>query len=239
MSHEELLQEIGLTQNEAHVYLALLGLGMSAPVRIVKKSGLHKATVYNVLERLVKKGIVSYIKKEETTLYKAEKPESLLELLRLKELKLRNALPEFLIGLDTTSTKVIVHEGINAVRNKLKALLTHNKPILVYGIPLTAVELMKYFIDQFHQERIGKKIPMLHIYNEEAQQRIKYLNKLPHTQARYLPRKYNSPISTQICGNEVDFILWTKNPLVIEIQSQELAESYQKYFELLWKLAKK
>ena len=70
-------------------------------------------------------------------------------------------------------------------------------------------------------------------------ERIGWLNSLNLTEARYLPKEYNSPVSTNICGDEVVFILWKKNPLVIQIVNEELAEPYRKYFEVLWGIAEK
>lgn len=68
----------------------------------------------------------------------------------------------------------------------LDGFLKYNEPILVYGIPKEAPEKMKTFIPHFHNRRIPQKIVMKHIYNHNAQERIKYLNTLPYTEARYL-----------------------------------------------------
>ena len=80
---------------------------------------------------------------------------------------------------------------------------------------------------------------MKHIYNEDAKDRIKYLSKMPYTEVKYLPKEYNSPVSTEICGEEVMFVFWKKNPLVIHIHNKEIATYYKSYFEILWKNAKK
>ena len=110
--------------------------------------------------------------------------------------------------------------------------------IKYYGIPKEAIKLMETFIIHFHERRIGMKIEMDHIYNEDAQDRISYLNKMQYTKAKYLPNEYNSPVSTNICGDEVVLILWTNNPLVIQIINKDIAHQYQKYFDMIWKLAK-
>jgi hypothetical protein len=80
---------------------------------------------------------------------------------------------------------------------------------------------------------------MKHIYNEDAKERIKYLNKIPLTEARYLPKEFNSPVSTEICGDEVMFVLWKASPIIVHIKSREIASFYKKYFEILWGISKK
>ena len=49
----KILEEIGLTQNESKVYLSLIELGSSSVTQIIQKSGLHRAVVYDLLERLL------------------------------------------------------------------------------------------------------------------------------------------------------------------------------------------
>jgi hypothetical protein len=42
-----------------------------------------------------------------------------------------------------------------------------------------------------------------------------------------------------IYGHNVAMILWSKNPFAIVIEQEEFAKAYKKYFELMWKIAKK
>ena len=53
------LFEAGLTVNEAKVYIALLERGSSAVNDITKASGVHRVNVYDVIERLQTKGLIS------------------------------------------------------------------------------------------------------------------------------------------------------------------------------------
>ena len=50
----EELKQIGLTTNESKVYLALLDLGPSLAGQISRKTGLHRRTVYDTTEGLIK-----------------------------------------------------------------------------------------------------------------------------------------------------------------------------------------
>jgi len=56
----ELIQ-LGLTNGEARIYLSLLKLGSSKVGSIVKDSRVSYSKVCDVLERLITKGLVSYV----------------------------------------------------------------------------------------------------------------------------------------------------------------------------------
>ena len=62
----QLLRKVGLTDGESKVYLALLELGSSTTGPIVKEADIAKSIVYQILDRLIQKGLVSYIVKEKT-----------------------------------------------------------------------------------------------------------------------------------------------------------------------------
>src|SRR3989344_1798852 len=79
------LENIGLTDGEIRVYLALIKLGPSTSGPITDKSKVSSSKIYNILERLMQKGIVSYIIKEKTRYYQAEDPLKIKEYLNQKE----------------------------------------------------------------------------------------------------------------------------------------------------------
>jgi len=64
------------------------------------------------------------------------------------------------------------------------------------------------------------------------------INKQPNTQVRYLPKEFNSPMVIWIFGDNVANILWD-DEIVYLTQNRKIADDYRKYFQLLWKGAKK
>lgn len=75
---EKYLQEIGLNEKEAAIYLALLQVDAASVIDIAKKTGINRSTVYVVLEDLMKKGLVSETKSGKKIHYQAESPERLV-----------------------------------------------------------------------------------------------------------------------------------------------------------------
>ena len=75
MSTATIFKEVGLTDKEAAVYLALLELGVASVLRIASKAGVKRPTAYITLAALREKGFVEVIPKGTTTLYQAVDPE--------------------------------------------------------------------------------------------------------------------------------------------------------------------
>lgn len=74
---EKYLQEIGLNEKEAAIYLALLQVDAASVIDIAKKTSINRSTVYVVLEGLMKKGLVSETRSGKKVHYLAESPERL------------------------------------------------------------------------------------------------------------------------------------------------------------------
>jgi len=237
----ESLEHLGLSKNESKVYLALLDLGPSSVGKIASEAKIHRTNAYDAIERLLEKGLVSYFTEgKDTKVFEATSPENLMNIINDKKALLEKILPTLNIKKELTEKKsqAYIYEGITSFTRILEHFLSYDEPILAYGIPKKAPDMMKHFIPGFHNRRIPKKIPMLHIYNHNAEERIKFLNSLPYTQAKFLPQKFDSEVSTNICGDEVVLVIWADPIITIQIRNPAVAESYKKYFDVLWKAAK-
>lgn len=238
---EDALVQIGLTKNEAMVFFMCLQEGMVTAGTIAKKCRLHRTSVYDIVGRLVAKGLLSHIIKEKVMYFEATEPQNLYQIINEKEYVLKAIMPKLMLAKKMSRGKgeAYVYEGVHAFLRLRFGLLRYKEEILVYGVPKTASETVAAKLNNFHKERIKMKIPMKHIYNYNAHERISYLNALPLTEARFLPQKYESQVSTCICGDEVSLTLWTSPPLIIQVVNKQIAESYRRFFYLLWSNAKK
>src|SRR3989344_3655296 len=73
----EKLKNLGLSENEAKVYMAMLELGPSVVVEIAHKSQINRPTAYVQIESLKKRGLISTQMKGKKQIYMAESPEHL------------------------------------------------------------------------------------------------------------------------------------------------------------------
>jgi sugar-specific transcriptional regulator TrmB len=76
--YTKFLKELGLDENEAHIYLTLLQFGNAIAGTIIKETRLPRWTVYQVLDKLIEKNLVLKIDKDNILTYFPEDPERLL-----------------------------------------------------------------------------------------------------------------------------------------------------------------
>lgn len=234
----EILKEAGLTNNEALIYKALLELGPSLAGQISRKTGLHRRTVYDVTEMLIKKGLIGYILKNNRRLFEASSPERFIDILKEKENSLNTLLPEMMniYGKTKEKQETNFYKGRQGLKTVLEDQLEeNNKEILILGASPIAYKILEFYFKWFDLKRKKRKIKTKIIFNK-MDKKIK----IPFSEIKYLPQKYSSPLAVNIYGNKVAIILWSEeNPIAIVIKNKEISEGYKKYFELMWRIAKK
>ncbi|NQU98660.1 hypothetical protein HQ533_04285 [Candidatus Woesearchaeota archaeon] len=236
---EEDLRAIGLSKNEAKIYLALAELGSCSIGNIAKKIKIHRTNVYDAIEGLVKKGLASHIIKEKVKYFQITGPDNLLNMVKEKEAKVQAILPRLdLLNDMSIKNEAQILEGLQAAKRVMDNFLSYKDTILVMGVSSNVADLMGYFLTHYHTRRIKEKIMMKHIYNTDAHKRIKDLKNMKYTEVRILPSEYDSPVATNIVGDEVTLIHWAKSPVIIRIKNKKIADSYKKYFDMLWNNAK-
>ena len=238
--HEDILKSIGLTDAEAKVYLALVELGSTTATAVITKSGLHKSTTYESLERLIERGLASSIVKGKKTFFQAAKPEKLLDILRERESNIKRILPELELKdkLAKTHQEVIVYEGKDGLKTLLEDFLKVKKDVYVIGGTEKMSEQLKFFLPHIDRQLIKLKIKLYFAYNEDSRQRGQETAKLPFVKLKFVPKEFISPISIAVYGNKSAIIRFTEKPIVVLMEDNETAKSFMNYFNLLWKLAK-
>lgn len=249
---QEILEKVGLTKNEAKVYLVLLDLDISSTKAIIEKTGLHRQLVYDALNRLIEKGLVSFVIKSNKKYFKAVDPKEFLDFFNKKQEEIKKKRKEFerilpeLIkkrGEQIEKQETTVYLGNKGIKSLLNDMLNQKQEILTIGASEIKAEAFQYHLKfnlpLFHKIREKKKIRYKIVLSEDLKQRAKMLNKFKHTEAKILSKEFTSNSSTNIYGNKVSIIMWSSQPFGILIKSKEIADAQKKHFELLWKLAKK
>src|SRR3989344_2652015 len=118
------LKDLGLTDGEIRVYLALLEIGNSTAGRIIEKSKISPSKIYDVLNRLIDKGLVSYIIEGKTKHFRAAPPKNILNYIERRENELMQRKNEFrkIIPLleakkkaETSAFNAEIFEGVNGL----------------------------------------------------------------------------------------------------------------------------
>ncbi|MFH1916586.1 MAG: helix-turn-helix domain-containing protein [Nanoarchaeota archaeon] len=240
------LEKFGLSEKEAKTYIASLELGECLASEISLKSNLPRTLVYDILERLIDVGLITYAIKDNKKYFHAADPKELLRITKEKEEAVINILPDLEILQKIKGIKrpkVEVYEGKEGMKTVMNNILRSNtKKFMAFGSSRSSLEIIPAFMEDWHQERIKKKIVMRILYNDTAEARKKVSEKsksLKYTNYRFMPVKLESPTATVIYEDKVILQSWTPDPFAVMIVSEEMAQNQKKYFEELWKIAKK
>lgn len=243
MNISEALRKIGLTQGEIEVYSALLELGLTTTGNITKKAGISSSKVYEVLQRLIKKGLVSYVIQNGTNHYSATSAERLTDFLEDKKTEISEAQEEIkklipaleLKRKEHITAEAIIYRGKNGALVALNEVLEAGKKgfeVVGFGTE----DYPTYFpaqIEEFVKQSKKYKIKSRLIFAEGF--------KSPNTTAniRYISKEYIIPVRTMIYGNKVAIVDFKEPMTTIIIEKSEIAKSYMEHFNLLWNIAKK
>ncbi|MBT7903082.1 hypothetical protein HN587_04395 [Candidatus Woesearchaeota archaeon] len=226
----EKLRTAGLTGNESKVYYELLCKGTLSANNLSKIISMDRTLTYSILNKLIDKGLVSYIVKDKKKYFDAADPNNLLNSIKEKEAYVKNLIPSLKkIEISKESKQEItVYEGKAAVRMFFREFKKHKKTCsfgatgraydILYESPALVKELEKIgFSSRIITHPKFKNHPMTQVKN---------------IQTRFL--KLKSEATTTIFNDNIVIHTISEKPKIIQIKNKTIAESYQNHFEILW-----
>ena len=245
--NEQLLESLGLTKGESKVYYALLQIGETTTGNIIDEAQISSGKIYEILDKLIKKGLVSFIIKEKTKYFKAASPQRIFSYLNEKENELQKKKKELERELPTLlalqdrhkqAHETTLFKGLKGIRTAIdEALDALKKDAEVLAIGVTAQKNEKYngLWESWHRKRAKRKIVCKLIFNEQRSVYARVLKKLPLTQVKYL--EGIRPAAVDIMGEQVLIFTYGQEPSCLVIKDAEIAQSFTAFFETLWKIA--
>ncbi len=241
MAEIDVLEQLGLSGAEAKVYLALLETGSTLAGPIIKKTGLHRGTTYQILQRLIEKGLVSFVVKSGKRYFEATDPERFLDILKEKEESLKNILPELKLKKQLSKEKqeTTVYSGVKGIHSVMDKMLEDLNPNGIYydfGVSGLFRQVMGPYWDIWQKKKRKFKIKSQVIFTEEIKKKNPKLLKDYFGEARFHPKEFYSITDTIIYKDTVVLFIWTaKPPIAVVIKNKDNAESYKKQFKFMWK----
>jgi sugar-specific transcriptional regulator TrmB len=247
--HEDILLGIGFTRSEIAVYFALLEMGSTTTGPIIKKAGIASGKAYIVLDKLVKKGLATYAIKAGTKYYQAKDPERLLDYikekedaLKQKEEQIKSIIPTLKAQYEEKKYKPMaeVYEGVKGFKTFYEWVLKELKRgdcIDIMGVPREANEKFQAYLLDWNRRRTKLGIKMRILYNHDCKEFGVKREKMRLTQVRYMKQELETPAWIDVFKDYVVTINVHGTPVCFLIKNKESAESYKKYFEILWKAA--
>lgn len=240
---DEILADLGLTPLEIKIFKLLLYEGPNQAGKISRLTGIHRRNVYDALERLIQKGLVSYIKENNKRQYVANNPSIVLDKLKSKQQEWEKIMPELHARMELWQDKkeTLFFKGINGVKHIFLDQVNIGKEVLVFATNADVTEVIKYFLPKYQTMRKEKKIPTRMLFDKTIKQSDQYkrLQKLPLCKLKILDRFNTTKASQYIYGDNVAVVVWSEDPFAILIRHSEIAQSARERFEILWKAATK
>ncbi|OGJ17875.1 hypothetical protein A3K73_04380 [Candidatus Pacearchaeota archaeon RBG_13_36_9] len=234
------LENIGLSQVEIKVFLTILELGESKAGKIIEKSGLQSSSVYDAINKLISKGLLSYIKKSQVKYYKTPNPEVVLDYIELKKGEYLKILPELKARQKKTENDgVEFFKSFKGIKTIMSELVKDAKKGDIYrtfsvenpeDYKIAREKVFRYTKQLFKE----KKIIVKGIFHEQ--------NRYSPTKSSITQKKYINlpmPPNTMVLNDKVAVISWKEEPTGILIRSKDIAEKYTSFFDAMWKIAKK
>ncbi len=242
---EEFLKRVGLSKGETKIYEALLGSGLSPISKIHEKTGIERRNIYDILNKLIEKGLVTYITENKRRMFQISHPDKILQYLAEKENEIKKTVEEtkFLIpsmmekfDLRKPQINAEVYRGFEGIKTIWEDMLNYKENYWLGSGRYVPKTLPNFFVS-FNRRRIKQGVVWYNICRHEMRKEIKPF-KLEHV--RFLPKEFSgNPTVICIYGNKVVNFIYGKEFFAFLIESKELAENYKLYHKYLWdKVAK-
>lgn len=246
---EQELEQLGLTSGEARVYNSLVKIGESTVGPISKESKVAYSKIYDVLERLIEKGLASYIIKEKTKYFQAAPPQRLFDYIEKRQQELEES---------KKLAKQVVQKLSKTDEDEKetsKVFIGHKGILTAYEIMLKEAqegEIIKYFYqhrkeyDKLVYEFLIERPQFDALIKKHYQERKISWNGVYHGKGSTPKNEYMilRKSKTELPGNidttekYVFITTWAEKPKGTLIKSKELAKNFREYFDFIWDLSK-
>lgn len=250
----ELLQKIGLSEDEGKAYQFLLGQRDATAGEVIKNTGLKRGTSYNVLKSLATKNLIKENTTAKVVRFSVNHPIEIQA--RLDEqaqalLEQKNTLAAILPGLvsqyNLTQGKpnIRFYEGIDGIKKIYDDILTVGENFYTVRrgrkliIELEEEKQIKALTEEFIKKRIARKMQVLiltptDLYPNDAVRRQQTKN----DGARLMERVwvdtalYDAPVEISVYGNRVAIISFGSETVGMIIESPQISQALRQLFAL-------
>ncbi len=231
-----ILEELGLTNAEIKIYLALLEIGKTTAGPILKKTGLQNSVVHMTLDKLVKKGFASYIKKDRVKQYQATDPKNLLKLIDEKKERFQKIMPQLLVRQKKEMQEAEIYEGVKGFKTMLYDFIKDSKKQEEYLFfsfytrdeeTLTKIHII---YKEFAKERLRRGLVVKGVIPFEIKEQFK--DRPDYKNLRFA--KFPILTNISIFQDKILFTPWEDKPVSYLIHSKQLADSFRVYFYSVW-----
>ena len=238
------LEDLGLSEKEARVYLASLEIGRATADQLAKHANIVRPTTYVQIKALMEMGLMSTYEEGKKTYFAPESPSALKRLLEKKKEALRTSesllssmLPDLTRQFEGAGERPVVRffpgkEGLASAREEI--LTTREKKVYAVFSPEHMSRIFSSeYLDDYSDRRRALGIHSVGIYNQKEMFDRAGLDQL--TERRQLPPELESlSVDIYITDNKVTILSLEGSLFGFVMESDQLASSMKAIFSFLW-----
>lgn len=241
-SLKNILYNLEIPDLQSEVYLALLKLGEGTYTEIAHKTGIKRTTLYPIIEKMEKRGLISKSLDKKTLL--PVQPQQLFEKLQNNNLVFFHAISQFrdLMSQPEKMSKVKFYNGRKGIQqlflDELASYKKQKEKILRTVAGASFYSIDADFRDQYAIKRQETGINTKIIASSDLKEYVKkYQKQFSMQEVKFLPGNLGS-ITGRISASpsRISLIGFSKDNSGVMIESQEVAETFIKFFDYIWGL---
>jgi len=249
---KKILKNLNFSEKEIEIYLAMIKIDQATATLIARESGVKRTTVYDALELLMSKGLVSKIKKSNKSYFYALPPDKLINYLErrkqeynqkidLQKEKIKKIMPE-LISMQNLKSKsrpkVQFFEGTAGIKEAYNDTIKYPNQVMLSFFPKKVISGVddEYFIKEYVPLRVKNNIWMKALAPDTKEMKNTYPQDPKSLRTvRFMPAdKLNFEIDLSLYGKNKILLAGFNEKIAIIIESKEIYTSLKSIFEIMW-----
>lgn len=236
----EILKKLGLSNGEITVYAALLNLGRAPINEIHEKTGIERRNIYDILNKLIERGLTTYVKENKKRLFQISHPNKIIGYIEEKKHELDKTKEEIDKELQVLIEKfnfkkpkinAEIYRGTEGVKSVWEEMLNYQEIYWIGSGRYVPKRLPTWFANWNHR-RIEGKVKWLNLLRFELRKEI---TPFAFEYCKFLPKEFSgNPTSICVYGNKTVNFLLGEDFFAFIIENKEIAENYRKYHTYLW-----
>ena len=252
MKKEELLLKLGLSQDEAKIYLELIGSGYLPARMLAKRTGIGRTLVYRAVIKLTDLGLIEKReRKGEIAQFYPAHPRRLEELLKQKEnsliavkKSLSDTIGSFASEYNSLVGKpnVLFYEGKEGLKKMYDDIIDTGENLYLIRSPYDkeSDEMRELINTQIERQfKSGIKVKALTPFTPTTAKSIQGRKpNTPTVDRVIIPKKFDIPAQVLMYGNKVAIVSLRKSLMTTIIENDDIKDTFKILFDKIWELSK-
>lgn len=245
----QFLGNLGLNLDDSAVYVALMERGELTVLELSKKTKISRTTVYRIIDKLKKKGLIEEVFTHDKKQYKTTPPDTLEALVQSEESRVEKlkellpVLPELIASRKTINQKgtaIKFYKGKLGIKQMLWNVLNTKTEIVGYTFGALKEVTGEEFENKWILEFLRRKLQLRDIVSTAYSNKRAQAKNEVSTEVRVIDtKKLNIYYQMDIYDNVVSYYRWEEGEIYgVELHDKLIAKMQRQQFELMWGIAK-